>query len=121
MKYEASEPDSFHRTLDAAMAKARLVSTRDALAKALREDVMQHIPEPFESMPDQRKAYWLGRADALLTSGAVIDVATLADNEDLVRDVAFQYAEGEATYAASTVRYVLRALAAALSAREAQR
>jgi hypothetical protein len=58
-------------------------------------------------------------ADALIASGAVIDAATLADDET-IRAVAYKYAEGEATYAASGVRYVLGALVDVLAERGEQ-
>ena len=76
---------------------APLLATRDALVAALRETISPG-------------AYDAGDiADYLLASGAVRDPATLADDEALVDRI------GKGPEGRVVVRYVLRAIAAALT------
>lgn len=90
-----------------------IAASRDALTAAIHAATW---PDgSTDGFPTSRVAKMI--ADALIASGAVIDAATLADDEALIADTAYALAEGEATYAASTVRHVLRALAAALTER----
>jgi hypothetical protein len=94
------------------------LSTRDALAKAIH-DVVPPMSVPTET-------YWLAFADALLASGAVVDAATLANDEALrftdedIENAHEAMQEGEWQWFQWLLREKVRALAAALSEREAR-
>jgi hypothetical protein len=92
-----------------------ILSTRDALAKGLHGLDSSACPHGWEKCGSDGQAYWRRKADDLIASGAVIDAATLADDEALV-----MAGWDASTASVDTVAAIYRALAAALTERSAQ-